>query len=75
MLENGEIINLEGKEYICVNSILDNGITYLYLMSNFKPLEIRFAKLLSISDDDLKIEIVTDNAEKVKVLNLFSQNI
>lgn len=73
MLENGEIINLEGKEYICVTSVVDNGVIYLYLMSNFEPLEIRFAKQLAISDDDLKIEIVTDDAEKVKVLNLFSK--
>ena len=40
-IENGEIIELDNeKEYICVARLEDNGINYLYLLSNFKPIEI-----------------------------------
>lgn len=44
-IENGEIIELDNeKEYICVARLEDNGVNYLYLLSNFKPIEIMFAK-------------------------------
>ena len=38
-IENGEIIELDNeKEYICVARLEDNGVNYLYLLSNFKPI-------------------------------------
>ena len=42
-IEAGELITLSNnKEYVCFSTLEDNGVDYVYLMSNFKPLEIRF---------------------------------
>lgn len=69
-VEVGEIIELDnGKEYICCSSIEDNNNTYIYLMSNFKPLEIRFAKVL----DDSTLNIITNQEEKKRIFNLFKE--
>ena len=66
----GEIISLEnGKEYIIFSKIEEKGVNYLYLMSNFKPIEIMFA----IEKYDSKIEIIGDPELKEKVLNLLKQ--
>ena len=66
----GEIISLEnGKEYIIFSKIEEKGVNYLYLMSNFKPIEIMFA----IEKYDSNIEIIGDPELKEKVLNLFKQ--
>lgn len=74
MLENGEIISLEdGKEYICVSSIENEGNIYIYLMSNFKPLDIKFAKQLTMQEETLKIEVINNQEEKEKVMNLFQK--
>ena len=45
----------------------DAGKTYLLLMSNFKPLEIRIAR---VCGED-SIEIINNLAEKQHVLGLF----
>lgn len=74
-LEVGEVVVLENnKEFICCSKIVDNGEEYLYLMSNFKPLEVRFAKQ-HIIDGEIKLTIIGDQSEKIKVLNLFQNNI
>ena len=66
--DKGDLIILEnGKEYVCFDKIMSEGIDYLYLMSNFKPLEIRFAKV--INEDE--IEIIYNQEEKEKILKLF----
>lgn len=45
-IERGEIITLDNnKEHICFCTIREEGQDYVYLMSNFKPLEIRFTTL------------------------------
>ena len=44
-LEFGETAILEdGSEYVCFARLEENGIDYVYLVSNFKPLKVRFAK-------------------------------
>ena len=64
----GDLIILENhKEYVCFEKITFEGIEYLYLMSNFKPLEIRFAKV--IKEDE--IEIIYNQEEKEKLGKLF----
>ena len=40
-------------------------------MSNFKPLEIKFAKLLNTNSTELELEIINNQEEKEKVLELF----
>ena len=70
----GELITLSNnKEYICFGTASDNGIDYVYLMSNFKPLEIRFGAQ-TIIDGQIQIRIINNQAEKEKVLGLFEQN-
>lgn len=70
-LEFGETAVLEnGKEYICFASLEENGIDYVYLVSNFKPLEVRFAKQ-TINNGELLLEIVQEQALKEHLLELF----
>ena len=70
-LEFGETAVLEdGKEYVCFASLEENGIDYVYLVSNFKPLEVRFAKQV-ITDEELLLEIVHDQTLKEHLLELF----
>lgn len=73
MITQGHVITLEdNKEYICIDNIMQDNQNYLYLVSNFKPLEVRFAKQLS-DDNGTSLEIINDGFEKVKVLELFKQ--
>jgi len=70
-VETGEIIELEnGKEYICFSTLQDEGKEYIFLMSNFKPLEIRFARQYE-QDGEILLEIVGDRATKERLLALF----
>lgn len=70
-IENCEIIELDNeKEYICVARLEDNGVNYLYLLSNFKPIEIMFAKEI-INGEEINIEIINNDEEKRHVLELF----
>lgn len=72
-IETGEIITLDNnKEYICCSTINDNGNYYLYLISNFKPLEVVFAKQL-IEDDSSYVTIINKKEEKEYVLKLFQE--
>lgn len=68
-IENGEIIEFDNKEYICVTRIESNGINYLYLISNFKPLEVMFAKEI-IDGEDINLEIINNEFEKKHILEL-----
>lgn len=74
LLETGEIVELDhDKEYIVVKEAKLDGISYLYLMSNFKPLEVRFAKQ-NIVNDKLQVTFIEKQEEKIKVLKLFTNN-
>ena len=67
----GEIILLDNqKEYICVRKIIDDGKPYLFLMSNFKPLEIKFAREV-IEGDVISVTIIGDHEEKQRLFALF----
>lgn len=70
-IEEGEIITLSNnKEYICVSALNDSGTDYVYLMSNFKPLEVKFAKQKE-ENGEIQITIINNSEEKQKVLSLF----
>ena len=72
-LEFGETAVLEdGKEYICFASLEENGVDYVYLVSNFKPLEVRFAKQI-LTDGVLQLEIVQDQELKQHLFELFKE--
>ena len=70
----GETIELEnGKEYVCFGELMDDGVDYVYLVSNKMPIEVIFAKQ-TMDEDDIKLRIVTDKDEKQKLLDLFKDN-
>ena len=74
-IETGEIITLDNKkEYICVSRKDYQGSSYLYLISNFKPLEVRFAKEIIINSET-RIEIVNEKGLKVQLLELFQKEL
>lgn len=70
-LEFGETAVLEnGKEFICFASLEENGIDYVYLVSNYKPLEVRFAKQ-TLVNGELLLDIVQDPQLKQHLFELF----
>ena len=70
-LEFGETVVLEnGKEFVCFASLQENGIEYVYLVSNFKPLEVRFAKQILVGDK-LQLEMIQDPTLKQHLFELF----
>lgn len=71
-IQNGEILTLaNGKEYVCISSIIENGKNYIYLMSNFKPLEIMFAEAKG-EGEDITLELIESKEEKLRLLSLFT---
>lgn len=72
MLEAGQIVKLNGdKEYIVVNIINLHNIRYVFLISNFKPLDIVIATE-KIKDENIVLEEVKDNAELDYILSQFA---
>ena len=70
-LEFGETAVLEdGTEYVCFARLEENGNDYVYLVSNFKPLKVRFAKQ-KIVDGELILDIIQDQELKQHLLELF----
>lgn len=70
-LEVGELITLNNnKEYICFSRINDNGIDYVYLISNFKPIEIRFA-IEKVNNQEIELEVINNKDQRQYVYNLF----
>ena len=73
MIKRGEIIGLNnGKEYICLDSFEKNQKQYLYLLSNFKPVEVRFAIMTEGSDE---IEVVYDETQIKDLLETFKARV
>ena len=73
-IETGESITLDNnKEYSCFSKLNHEGKDYVYLMSNGKPLEIKFGEQ-TIDDGEVNIRIINDQNEKQMVLNLFQNN-
>ena len=72
-LEFGETAFLEnGKEYICFSKLEENGNDYVFLVSNSKPLEVRFVKQIIINGE-LQLQIIEDSELKHHLLELFTK--
>ena len=72
MLEIGEIVKLSNdKEYIVVNTMSLHNVRYVFLISNFKPLDIVIGTE-KIVDEDIVVEEVKDNNELDYVLSQFA---
>lgn len=69
----GETAVLEnGREYVCFSELEENGVSYVYLVTNSKPLEVRFAKQ-TIKDGNLELTMIEDPDLKQYLLNSFSK--
>ena len=74
-LEIGETAVLEDdKEFVCFSRIQEQNNDYVYLISNYKPLEIRFAKQ-NIVNGELELTIIENQEEKEHVYRLFQKKI
>ena len=74
-IKSGEIIKLSNnKEYICCATATENEIDYVYLMSNFTPLEIKFATQ-KVVEGEVEVTIIGDHKEKQRVLKLFQDSL
>lgn len=74
-LEIGEVAQLEnGKEFICCGVINDNDEEYLIMMSNFKPIEIKFAKQ-DIVNEQLQLTIIENSEQKQKLFEIYSNSV
>ena len=71
MLEVGEIVKLDNnKEYIVVNTITLHNLRYVFLISNFKPLDIVVATE-KIKDENIVLDEVKSNDELDYILSQF----
>ena len=69
MLEIGELVKLNNdKEYIVVNIMNLHNVRYVFLVSNFKPLEIVIASE-KIKGNQIVLEEIKDNNELDYILN------
>lgn len=72
-IKAGELIKLENnKEYICFYELEDNNTNYLYLVTQTKPIEVKFAKY-NLNDTDDSITIIGNKNEKKYIYDLFKQ--
>lgn len=72
-IDMGEGVVLEnGKEYVCFSRIVEGENDYVYLISNFKPVEIRFAKQIE-KNGEVELTIIGNKEEKKKIYELFQQ--
>lgn len=72
MLEIGEIVKLnDDKEFIVLNIINLHNVRYVFLISNFKPIEIVIATE-KIKDENIVLEEVKDNNELDYILSQFA---
>jgi len=70
-LQFGETAVLEnGKEYVCFSELELNGISYVYLVTNSAPLEVRFAKQI-VKEEGIELTIVENPEEKQFLLESF----
>ena len=74
-MNKGDVVELDGKEYICFDKAIDNGIEYFYMISNFKPVEIRIVKSSYNENNEEKLEFIFEKEEKEKAWDLFKKTI
>lgn len=73
-IQVGEVLVLENqKEFFCIRKVNDGGINYVLLVSNYKPLEVKFAREV-IEGETLKITVIGDKQEKQRLLALFQRD-
>lgn len=75
MIREGEILTLDNnKEYICLAIKNYKEANYLLLLSNFKPVEIKFAKEV-INVENIELVIVNKQEDKLALMELFKDKL
>lgn len=73
MIAFGEVVTLENnKEYICFSVLRHEEKDYVLLMSNFKPLEVRFAQQTD-TPVGTQLTMVEDAGVRQALFALFQQ--
>ena len=72
MVEIGECIILEEREYLCFNQAELDGQSYIFLVTAEEPTEIRFAKQ-AVIDGKLQIQVIGNRAEKLKLAAILQE--
>lgn len=67
----GEIIEVENREYVVFSKIKDDNDLYLLLVSNDKEALIKIAKVLNDNVDDIDLEIIENEKEKKRIIDLY----
>lgn len=73
-LEFGEVAVVDnGKEFIVFKTLEKNNKSYVFLVSNSKPLEVKFATQ-EIVNGELLLKIVEDQEEKLELMEDFKSS-
>ncbi len=73
-LEPSEIITIGEKEYIVVATKSMGTKSYIYLISNFKPVEVKFA-VEEVQGEKIELTILQDKDEIRYVISLFQKEL
>ena len=72
MMQVGQIVKLnDNKEYMVINRMNLHNISYIYLVTTSKPLEMVIATEKSVNGD-IVLEEIKDNSELDYVLSKFA---
>lgn len=72
-LKVGEVAVLDdGREFICFDCLEEDGVNYAYLISNFKPLEVKFV-IQNQSDSGLELEVINEKDKKEYLYKVFQE--
>lgn len=70
-IEIGEIVTLDdNKEFICMSRNKYKDSDYLFLLSNFKPVEVMFAKEI-VTENGVDLKEVNNQQEKIDLMKVF----
>lgn len=69
-IKKGEVVEFNGKKYICFRVIEFEGEVFTYFVSESKPIDIKFTKQVFTDGEEPQIEIIGDFYEKEKALSL-----
>lgn len=74
-IHKGEIIEVEGKNYVCFAVVEYESELFVYLITEDRPFEMKFAKEVFDDSDEIKLTIIGDFYEKEKALSLLQRNV
>lgn len=70
----GEAIEFDEKEYVCFYEFQQQGINYLFLITQTEPIDVKIAKY-DIKNSNDSIIVIGNKEEKQQILDLFYKKI